>query len=81
MGSLNKQFSVKSGQIEQKFSYIDLTDGDMVVQLFYSTFCLINIMQLSKLMPTFVPQGPLSLLPSMDSSSVKAAMVSDDLFA
>lgn len=31
-------------------------------------------------MATFVPQGPLSLLPSMDSSSVKAAMVSDDLF-
>lgn len=30
----------------------------------------------SKLMSTFLSQGPLSLLPSMDNSSVKAAMVS-----
>lgn len=29
-----------------------------------------------KLMSTFLSQGPLSLLPSMDNSSVKAAMVS-----
>lgn len=48
MGPFNKQFSVKSGQIEQKnlFSYTDLTDGAMVVQLFYSTFSLINMVHL-----------------------------------